>query len=131
MRRLLAGTIVCGLVALMMAITPALAAGTSIRGLSHTHPEGENFSYFCGKIKGTPGTRYIAKASGPAVVDDTVRFKMGSKGVRKVVFEIEAAGEYTLKVRKASRQRILDQDSYMVPPPPPGGDAEGPFPCVR
>lgn len=130
MRRLLAGTIVCGLVALMMAVTPALAA-TSIRGLSHTHPDGENFSYFCGKIKGRPGTRYVAKASGPAVVDGTIRFKMGNKGIRKVVFEIESAGQYTLKVRKASGERILAEDSYNVPPPPPGGAAEGPFPCVN
>ena len=128
-RKLLSGLIISGLVLAMMAITPTLTAAARITAMSHTHPEGENFSYVCAKVKGRPGTRYVAKAEGPAVLDGTVRFKMGQSGVRKVTFEIEAAGDYTVKVRRASRDRVLAKDTYSVPPPPPDGAAQGPFDC--
>jgi hypothetical protein len=130
MRKLVAIGFVSALVIGSIWMAPSVGAATRITGMSHTHPEGESFSYVCAKVKGRVGTRFVAMATGPAVVNDTVRFKMPQKGVKKVVFEIEAAGEYTVKVRRANRNRVLASESYDVPSPPPGGAAQGPFPCV-
>lgn len=129
-RKLLAGFVVAGMVLALMAITPTLSAATRISGMSHTHPEGESFSYVCAKVRGRAGTRFVAKAEGPAVVDDTIRFRMGNSGTRKVTFQIESAGSYTIKIRRAARDRVLASDTYAVPAPPPDGAEQGPFSCI-
>lgn len=109
--------------------SPALArkAKATIEGMSHTHPEGLDYSYVCAKIKGKAGRRLTVTATGPAVSDDPITFK-ARRGVRTVSFEIEAAGPYTITVTNPSG-KVLDSETYTVPPPPPGGPAQGPFPC--
>jgi hypothetical protein len=100
-----------------------------IARLSHTHPEGENYSFFCGDVRGVPGRKYIAKAEGPAVPYPTKRFTMGDSGRKIVRFRIEAPGEHTFILKRARRRGNLESRSYNVPPPPPDGDALGPFQC--
>jgi len=111
-------------------VRPAIGAKRhKIVQLSHEHPEGESFSYFCGKLKGKPDKRYRVEAEGPAVTSGPVKFRMPKSGAKKVTFEIEAAGTYTMIMMNTSETRVYDEKSYDVPSPPPGGAAMGPFAC--
>lgn len=125
---------VLGLIAALGATTAIAEPGFGsarhkIVALSHEHPEGENFSYFCGKLKGKAGKRYKVDAEGPAVTSGPVKFRMPKSGTKKVTFEIEAAGTYTMVMMNTSETRVYDEKSYDVPPPPPDGAAMGPFDC--
>ena len=130
MRKLLAAG---SLVVLSLSMSPAIGGeSAAINGMSHQHPADQDFSFVCAKVRG-PAGRYIATIDGPAVREPMKSFRLRgtSLGKKKVTFIIEAAGEYTVTLRKASRERILDTKSYNVPAPPPNGAALGPFRCKR
>ncbi len=123
---------VIGLCVVLTALGGAPATGASkqkIVGLSHTSDSG--ITYFCGKLKGKPGKRYVAKASGPQVMfEDRVAFKMPESGRKTVSFIVNAGSEpstYSLTFKKGSK--VIDKGDYEVPPPFPAGEAEGPFTC--
>ena len=130
-KRLLILGLVAALGAATAVVEPAIGSKSHrITALSHEHPKGESFSYFCGKLKGRAGKRYKVEADGPAVISEPMKFKMPKSGTKKVTFEIEAPGTYTMILMSAATGHVYDTESYEVPSPPPGGAAMGPFACT-
>lgn len=118
--------------ALALATSLAFAGGPpppqKIKQLSHTHPASTTYSYFCGKLRGKPGKKYVVEAIGPAVQEPTTKtVRMNDKGRAKASFKIDEAGPHEMVLRR--RGKVIDSKKYTVPH---GADApvHGPFPCV-
>ena len=115
---------------LALAGTQALggqAAPQEIKRLSHTHPDGTNYSWFCGKLRGKPGEEYTVLANGAGVPDPKQKVTMNDRGRARAKFKILAAGYKEMVLKKG--RKTIDRKSYSVPH---GSRApvHGPFPCV-
>jgi hypothetical protein len=120
---------IAALGACLVCVGVAVAARYPIRAMSHYHPPGADYSFVCGKVKGTPDKRAVGTIAGPYVVGKTTkRFTFPSSGKYTLSWAIKSPGRYRLTLRKRSGD-LIDRDSYVVPSPPPGGEREGPFRC--
>ena len=98
-----------------------------IKQLSHTHPDGTNYSWFCGKLRGIPGAVYTVIANGPGVDEPKQKVTMNRRGRAKANFKIFEAGPKEMVLKR--KRKVIDRKQYVVPH---GEDApvHGPFPCV-
>ena len=119
---------VAAIAILGLLVPQATGARPGVEKLSHTHPPGKDYSFFCGKLRGKAKKKYVVEADGPAVAEPTKKtVRMNKRGRAKVKFKIGAPGTHALALYK--RGKFVSELVYEVPPPPPGGAAQGPFAC--